>query len=187
QRRGAPPAPSAAPRAARARAGARRRPLRDRSRAAGAVPGGAAVRAPDLRPLRLRLRITYVVLLLGFAGLALRAAQLTLAGDQGQARGRRQLITALELPPERGHIVDRDGVELALTVGVPSVYAVPTEIADPAAAARALAGVLGVDEAALRRRLAERRHFVFVRRWVDEALAERVRALGLPGIGIVAE
>jgi cell division protein FtsI/penicillin-binding protein 2 len=108
--------------------------------------------------LRLRLRIVYAVLLLGFAALTLRAAQLTLAADRSAERGRNQLITALELPPERGRIVDRNGVELALTVGIASVYAVPSEITDPAATAAALARLLDLDAETLRERLARQQH-----------------------------
>ena len=145
------------------------------------------MRAPDLRMLRLRLRIAYAVLLLGFAALTLRAAQLTLAADRSEERGRNQLITALELPPERGRIVDRNGVELALTVGIASVYAVPSEIEDPAGTAARLAGLLDLDADALRERLRRQRPFVFLKRWVDDERAEQVRALGLAGIGTVTE
>lgn len=145
------------------------------------------MRAPDLRLLRMRLRIAYAVLLLGFAALTLRAAQLTLAADRSTERGRNQLITALDLPPERGRIVDRNGVELALTVGVASVYAVPSEIADPAATAARLGKLLGLDASALRERLTRRRPFVFLKRWVDDERAEQIRALGLAGIGTVTE
>lgn len=145
------------------------------------------MRAPDLRILRLRLRITYAVLLLGFAALTLRAAQLTLAADRSAERGRNQLITALELPPERGRILDRNGIDLALTVGVASVYAVPSEIADAAGTAAQLAGLLDLDAGALRERLARKRPFVFLKRWVDDDRAEQVLALGLAGIGTVIE
>lgn len=145
------------------------------------------MRAPDLRLPRLRLRITYAALLLGFAALTMRAAQLTLAADRSAERGRNQLVTALDLPPERGRIVDRNGVELALTIGVASVYAVPSEIPDPDATATQLAGLLDLDATALRARLARRRPFVFLKRWVDEERAEQIRKLELPGIGTVTE
>ncbi len=145
------------------------------------------MRAPDLRILRVRLRITYAVLLLGFAALTLRAAHLTLAADRSAARGRNQLITALELPPERGRILDRNGIQLALTVGVASVYAVPSEITDLDGTAAQLAGLLDLDAVALRERLARRQPFVFLKRWLDDERAEQVRALGLAGIGTVTE
>jgi cell division protein FtsI (penicillin-binding protein 3) len=145
------------------------------------------LRAPDLGPLRLRLRVAYALLLVAFAGLTLRAAQLTLVAGRSTERGRSQLLSALELAPERGRIVDREGTDLALTVGVASVYAVPSEIADPDATAAQLGRLLDLDVAALRERLAQRRPFVFVKRWVDEERAEQVRALELAGVGTVTE
>lgn len=145
------------------------------------------MRAPDLAPLRLRLRVTYALLLLAFVGLVVRAAQLSLLETRSAARGRSQLLSALELAPERGRIVDRSGADLALTVGVASVYAVPSEIADPDATARQLAALLDLDAARLRERLSQRRPFVFVKRWVEEEDAERIRALELPGVGTVTE
>ncbi|HSJ96984.1 MAG TPA: penicillin-binding protein [Myxococcota bacterium] len=145
------------------------------------------MRAPDLGPLRLRLRVAYALLLVAFLGLTARAAQLTLLAGRSAERGRSQLLSALELAPERGRIVDREGVDLALTVGVASVYAVPSEIPDRDATARRLAALLHLDAAALRERLAQRRPFVFVKRWVDEERADQVRALDLPGIGTVTE
>jgi len=144
------------------------------------------IHAPDLRPLRLRLRAASALLLAAFALLALRAGQLALRGERGERRGESQLLTALALPPERGRILDRDGAELALTVGVPSVYAVPADVVDPEAAAK-LSTALGVEANALRERLAQRRPFVFVKRWIDDKLADRVRALELPGVAIVEE
>lgn len=145
------------------------------------------MRAPDLGPLRVRLRVVYVLLVLAFCALTVRSAQLTLLAGRSTERGRSQLLSALELAPERGRIVDREGVDLALTVGVASVYAVPSEIADPDGTARRLAKLLDLDAARLRERLAQRRPFVFVKRWVDEERAEQVLALGLPGIGTVDE
>src|SRR5262249_8788784 len=50
-----------------------------------------------------------------------------------------------------------------------------------------LSAALGLDAATVRARLAQRRSFVFLQRWVEDARAERVRALELPGVGIVEE
>ena len=146
------------------------------------------MRAADLRPLRIRLRIAETIVLGAFLVLTLRAAHLTLLGERGMKRGESQLVTGLSLPPERGRIVDRSGNELAMTVAVPSIYAVPGEVQDTAATATELARLFDVDAARTRERLEQQRAFVYVKRWVD---AERVAKLhergGLPGIGIVDE
>jgi len=144
--------------------------------------------APDLRPLRVRLRVAETIVLGAFLLLTLRAANLTLLGERGERRGESQLVTALSLPPERGRIVDRGGNELAMTVAVPSVYAVPGEVHDPAATAAELAKLFGVDAAKTRERLEQRRAFVYVKRWADAAGVAKLQAQGgLPGIGIVDE
>src|SRR5690606_6303216 len=46
--------------------------------------------------------------------------------------------------PERGEIVDRNGVPLATNVSAPTVYVVPRQIKDPADAAEKLAAVLNM-------------------------------------------
>jgi len=145
------------------------------------------IRAPDLRPLRVRLRVATAVLLAALAGLTLRAAQLALTGERGERRGESQLLTSLVLAPERGRIFDRDGAEVALTLDVPSVYVVPKAVQDAPGTASRLAAALGLDPAAVQARLAQGRSFAFVQRWVDDARAERVRSLELPGVGIVDE
>jgi len=145
------------------------------------------MRAPDLRGPGLRLRVVGVGLLLLFALLAARAADLAVLDGRGAARGARQTGTVLRLAPARGTILDRDGAELAVTIEAPSVYAVPAQIDHPAATARSLARVLHASPAKLRKRLETAAPFVFLQRWVAQAQAERVRALSLPGIGLVTE
>jgi cell division protein FtsI (penicillin-binding protein 3) len=145
------------------------------------------VRSADLRVLHRRLRVAQVAIAAGFAVLTLRAAHLSLWDERGARRGENQLLSAITLPPERGRILDRGGADLALTVQAPSIYAVPAAIEDRDAAARALAGALRIDAGRVSERLAQGGSFVFVRRWVDEDAADRVRALELPGVGIVGE
>ncbi|MDX1648245.1 MAG: hypothetical protein R3263_00190, partial [Myxococcota bacterium] len=125
------------------------------------------MRAPDLRRAGRRLRVARALLVVAFALLAVRAVHLTAIDGRGAERGDAQTGTALRLAPARGALVDRGGTPMAVTVQAPSVYAVPGRIDDPDAAARALARALGADAGALRRRLARRSGFVFLRRWVD--------------------
>jgi cell division protein FtsI (penicillin-binding protein 3) len=146
------------------------------------------LRTADLRPLRVRLRVAETLVLAAFLVLTLRAAHLTLLGERGERRGERQLVTGLTLPPERGAIVDRNGIELAMTVAVPSLYGVPSEVADPAAAAADLARQFGIDAKRTQARLEQRRAFVYVDRWVDAKRVEEWKARGgTPGIGVVEE
>ncbi|MBI2956630.1 MAG: transpeptidase family protein, partial [Acidobacteria bacterium] len=103
----------------------------------------------------------------------------------GQAR--RQQQRTLEITPKRGVLYDRHRNELAVSISVESVFAVPTEVSDPAAAARTLASALALDPTELEDRLRSRRSFLWVKRKLDAAQAERVRALNLPGIYLQRE
>lgn len=145
------------------------------------------MRAATLEGPSRRLRALCGVLLLAFLVLAGRAAHLTVFDSRGRGWGDRQFHTVLRLPAPRGLIVDRRGVELAVTVESPSIYVVPDELGDRDATARALAGVLGQESKALADELRGRRRFTFLKRWASREQAERIRALELPGVGILKE
>lgn len=140
------------------------------------------------RPLaQRRLAWARLVLLAGFALLAARAAHLSVFDDRGERLGERQTRTVLALAPERGAILDRAGVELALSVDAPSIYATPRALEDPGVVAGALARALGRSAADLEERLRSRSSFVFLARWASPEAAARVAELSLSGVGIVHE
>jgi len=107
------------------------------------------------------------------------------------ARAERQQLRTIETTAKRGDILDRSGRVLAYSVDADSVYAVPTEINDPDAAAAALCGALedcGVRERqALAERIRNGRAFAYVRRQVSPDEARRIAALELEGIGFMKE
>lgn len=144
------------------------------------------MRAPELRTSLLRLGAARSLLVLGFVALALRASHLALDPRAGQ-RGDQQILTSLTLPAERGTLVDRNGAELAVTVQAPTVYAVPGQVKDAAATAKALAKVLRADPKRVRARLERKGSFAYVARWVTQKQAEQVIALALPGVAILYE
>jgi cell division protein FtsI (penicillin-binding protein 3) len=103
-------------------------------------------------------------------------------------KAERQQQRVVTLDPPRGTIYDAQGRELAVSIQVDSVYAVPPEIEDPAATAAAIArAVPEVDRAKLARQLAGDREFVWVARKLDPPVAEKVRALDLKGLYFVPE
>src|SRR5215467_14306195 len=63
-------------------------------------------------------------------------------------RAQKQQQRTFEISPRRGVIYDRNGHELAMSINVDSVFAVPTEIPDQAATATLLAKVTGEDQQA---------------------------------------
>jgi cell division protein FtsI (penicillin-binding protein 3) len=98
------------------------------------------------------------------------------------ARAQRQQQRTLEVTPKRGVLYDRNRHELAVSVSVDSVFAVPNEVKDPERAARLLAPVLAVDATTLEDRLRSSRSFVWLKRKLTAAEADRVRRLGLAGV-----
>ena len=107
------------------------------------------------------------------------------------ARAERQQLRTIASSGKRGEIRDRRGHVLAYSVDADSIYAVPTEIADPATAAAALCGALDDCSSADRQSLADRirrgRAFVYVRRQVTPDQARRVADLQLEGVGFMKE
>ena len=145
------------------------------------------MRSADVRKSARRVAIARAALILVFVVLGARAAHLSVVDERGAQRGDDQTERTMTLLPDRGSIVDRNGAGLALTVEAPSVYAVGREIGDPAAAARALAPILGADRRALANGFRQRKGFSFVRRWITPEQGEKITAAKIPGVGVVSE
>ncbi len=94
----------------------------------------------------------------------------------------RQHGRTVEVDPRRGTIYDRNGAELAMSIDVDSVFAVPSEIPDQESTAQVLAKVLDLDAQELLARLRSQRNFAWVKRKLDAEASERVRDLNLRGI-----
>jgi cell division protein FtsI (penicillin-binding protein 3) len=104
-------------------------------------------------------------------------------------RAQRQQQRTFEVAPRRGVLYDRNLRELAMTVQVDSIFAVPSEIDDKQAAAHALAAIVHTDpndtqntEEQIAARLAAGHNFAWVARRVTPEVAARVKALPLKGI-----
>ncbi len=108
--------------------------------------------------------------------------------DHYSNKAGRQQQRVITLDPPRGTIYDAQGRELAVSIQVDSLYAVPPEIEDPAAVSAAVArAVPGLDGARLARQLTGDREFVWVARKLDPPVAAKVHALKLKGLYFVPE
>jgi len=143
------------------------------------------------RWMRLRLALVALGLLTAFALVIARAAKVQLLDRARLSRlARDQTRREIEWAPRRGSIADRRGATLAVTQDVDSIFADPSAfrgVRERASAADRLARVLRMDRAGVQARLAGDKHFVWLRRRVDDATASRVAALGLDGIELVNE
>jgi cell division protein FtsI/penicillin-binding protein 2 len=102
---------------------------------------------------------------------------------------RSQLAQNQEIPAERGEIRDVNGVLLATSVQVQSVYAIPPTVqkGDPQKAATRLASVLGMDAGEVLKRLTSKDPWVWLKRRIDSQTAQWVTALGIAGVGMLPE
>lgn len=137
---------------------------------------------------RRRCAALLAAVLFAFSGVTLRLGHLQVVAPEAYAeRGMSQRLHVAEIPAERGSIFDRNGNELALSVNQHAVWADPLVVADPAAAARALAPLLGVDEDDLKDGLTGDARFVYLARQVDDATADEVAGLEIEGVELLDE
>lgn len=87
----------------------------------------------------------------------------------------------------RGIITDRGGYILAMSIEQESLYANPEEIDDPDSAAVQLSQVTGIPVSAIKEKLLKKTKFVWIRRKLDDSMAESVRSLKLKGLHFLRE
>ena len=121
---------------------------------------------------------------LAFVGLASRAAYVQVFGnDFFQRQGEVRFARTLELPASRGRILDRNGLILASSVPAPSIWAIPEDVDATPIQLAALAVLLEMPLAELNKKLAnEDKNFVWIKRQVDDLVAQKISALGIKGL-----
>lgn len=147
------------------------------------------------RWLTVRLWATGAVMTLCFGVLLTRAYVLQIQKrDLYRSLAEEQYLREIEVPPHRGRIVDRSDSELAASASVDSVYLEPQKLRAelPDAAHRdpqlaKLASALGLELPEVKKRALSDRHYLFLKRRIAPEEAQRVRQLGLPGVGLTQE
>ncbi|HEX7283889.1 MAG TPA: penicillin-binding protein [Vicinamibacterales bacterium] len=142
--------------------------------------------------MRRRLVVAAGVLVLWVVGIEARLIVLQVVQhDELVARAERQQMSTVPAPAKRGEIFDRNGRLLAYSVDADTIYAVPTEIIDPAKTASALCDALDdctkKSREELKERLSSQRAFVYVKRRATPMQAKRVLGLDLDGVGFRKE
>ncbi len=99
-----------------------------------------------------------------------------------QQRAAKQQQRTIDVSPRRGVIYDRNGHELAMSVNVDSVFAVPSEVPDQINTAQLLSRVLKVDAKDLLAKMKSSHSFCWIARKLDPDVSERIHALNLRGI-----
>ncbi|WP_310643636.1 penicillin-binding protein 2 [Limnohabitans sp.] len=121
---------------------------------------------------------------LGFLGLVARAAYVQVIDNAFFKRqGTVRFVRNLELPANRGRILDRNGHILASSVPVPSIWANPEDIERDPVKLKSLAKLLDMSSAELDKKLKdEDKIFVWIKRQVDESVAKEIEALNIKGV-----
>ncbi len=135
-----------------------------------------------------RSKFIVALVALGFVGLAGRAAYVQVIGnDFFQRQGEVRFARTLELPANRGRILDRNGLILASSVPAASIWAIPEDVETAKPEVRAklkdLARLMDMPLSTLQDKLAdEDKTFVWIKRQLDWDVGQQITALGLKGI-----
>lgn len=137
---------------------------------------------------RKRLALISLFFLLGFGVIIFRAYSLQVAPRQDIDR-LAQSQHKKRLPDQfgRGHIYDRNGNELAISVPSYSLVGHPHLIEEPKNKARALFAALNVDPKDLVARMSRDSKFVWLKRHLPETETEKIRPLMSEGLSLVKE
>jgi len=134
--------------------------------------------------VRSRIRVVVLVMLAIFGIVAYRLTQYGQAQPATMIEGRER--DAIEA--SRPALLDRNGLDLAVDIRVPSIFGEPRRIVDVEEAVAELRSVLPeLDEGELRNRLTGGKGFVWIKREVSPAIRDRIMGLGLPGIDYLTE
>ena len=161
-------------------------------------PRRPAPRPPSRRPRhahpgirgrqRRRLFAILVVVLIVAAAMIARLGQLQVhSPDRFVDFGETQRFRTDELPAVRGSLIDRNGVDLAMTVALPSVWADPRLVGDPVTEAARLAPMLERDTGDLVTLLSGSGRFTYLARHVSREVADQVVAAELDGVYVKDE
>ncbi len=130
---------------------------------------------------RLYLLGAILVLWAGVVCLRLVYLQIFRYGDFEQ-RAQHQQQRTTEVAAKRGIIYDRAGRELAMSISVDSVFAVPADIPDLAGTISLVSRITKADPRELLAKCKAARTFCWVARKADAETADRIRSMNLRGI-----
>ncbi|HEX5637458.1 MAG TPA: penicillin-binding protein 2 [Gammaproteobacteria bacterium] len=138
----------------------------------------------------LRRFMVLAVFVLALAGLLWRALDMQVLNQSFfQREGDARHLRTVTIPAHRGDIYDRNGEPLAISTPVDTVWANPGDVLESGVSLKPLAALLRVDAASLKKRLQrnQQRTFLYLQRHVEPELAEKFRALTIPGIYLQRE
>ena len=131
---------------------------------------------PQWRVPDVRLTIVGAIFVLAWIGIGARLVDVQAVNADSYAdQGLDQRVKQEELAAARGTIFDRDGIELAVTVGAVTIFADPEFVTDPTGAARTLSPLLGLPEQELLAKLTADSRFQYIARRLTRSEAAVIR------------
>ena len=138
--------------------------------------------------LRTRVFLLAAVLAVAFAGVVSRLVVLQVVRHgELAALAERQYSRTITLYALRGPIVDRRGAPLATSASADSLFAQPRAVGDPVRVAARLAPLLALPEREVHGLLTAPKSFIWLKRRLPPAVADRIRGLREPGLGFVPD
>lgn len=105
-----------------------------------------------------------------------------------KSRALSQQVEEIDVPASRGSILDRNGLQLAVSEEAVTVFANPFLIKNPAKTATKLAPLLGMPEADVLQEIANpRKGFVYLKRKLSGSAGTKIEKLNIEGIGTMVE
>ena len=130
-----------------------------------------------------RLYVLVAIILLWCSAIGARLYVLHIVRSaEYKQRAERQQQRRFELTPPRGIIYDRHKNELAISIKVDSVFAVPEEIDNREATSKTLSKLLGLSARDLLDKFQTQRSFVWIKRKLNATESVAIKRAKLPGI-----
>ncbi len=138
--------------------------------------------------VRFRMSVVAAVLMAMFCAVIARVYYLqTVENEHLNEKGNVQTHKSIKLKAKRGSILDRNGVELAVSVESPSIAVRPRLIEDKDAMAKKLAEILEISPERVRKRLDSKSRFVWLKRQASPRAGELAKALDHKGVEVHLE
>ena len=137
-----------------------------------------------------RLYAMLLIFMLCSVALIARAVNLqVMETDFLQGQGKARFLREVRIASTRGVITDRNGEPLAVSTPVDSIWVHPGQVLEYPENIKPLAALLNANAEEIERKLTQRsgKEFVWLRRRLNPDVADKIRALNIPGVNLQKE
>ncbi len=136
----------------------------------------------------LRLKLVSFLILLWTAFLVFRLLSLQVLNPEKWIEwANRQHTSKIQIAAQRGKILDRNGLELAVSVPASSIFVRPAEFEHKDLIVKVLAEELRMEPELIAKKLESESPFIWIKRQIHRHIAEKILAYNLKGVGEIEE